>query len=134
MHIIFIIYLSSLNHLYSQFLNFEMDSSKNFNFSTKQYKEQHISIVHGEVKIFECNVCSKTFAQNHELTIHIEPNHKQQRNHKCDSCGKYFTQSGNLNNHIRTIHEKQSIYKCDYCGKSSTRSVHLKNHIKTIHD
>ena len=57
------------------FLNFEMDSSKNFiceicekTYSTTQNKDQHISIVHGEVKKFECNVCSKTFGHNIELT------------------------------------------------------------------
>ena len=52
-----------------------MDSFRNSNceicaktFSTNQYKDKHISIVHGEVKKFECNVCSKTFGHNIELT------------------------------------------------------------------
>ena len=66
-------------------------------------------IVHGEVKNIECNVCSRTFHHNHELTIHIKTNYKGQRNHKCDSCEKSFTESGNLKRHIKTLHEGQKI-------------------------
>ena len=40
-------------------------------FSTNNYKEQHISTVHGEVKKFDCNVCNKTFGQKQELNIHF---------------------------------------------------------------
>ena len=52
-----------------------MDSSNNFTceicektFSTNKNKDKHIKIVHGEVKIFECSVCSKKFGLTHELS------------------------------------------------------------------
>ena len=53
-------------------LDFEMDSSKKFSceicentFSTNRSKDKHINIVHGhgDLKIFECNVCSKAFGE-----------------------------------------------------------------------
>ena len=43
-----------------------MDSSKKISceiceksFSTDKNKDKHIRMVHGELKIFECNVCNK---------------------------------------------------------------------------
>ena len=73
-------------------LDFKMESPnviKNFTceicekaFSTNNYKDQHISTVHGEVKKFGCNVCNKTFGLKNELMSHIENNH-QAKNQKC---------------------------------------------------
>ena len=71
-----------LNNLRSNFLNLEMDSSKNFSceicektFSTNKCKDKHINIVHGEVKNFECNICSKSFGEKKQFILHIETNH-----------------------------------------------------------
>ena len=117
-------------------MKFEMDSSNKFeceiceqNFSTNQYKKQHIKIVHGEQKIFECNVCSKNFHQKHVLMSHVETNHKI-KDHNCKFCEKNFHRS-RLNYHIKTIHERQSNFKCDSCGKSFTQSGDLKKHMCT---
>ena len=45
-------------------------------FTTNKCKKNHIGIVHGNVKKFTCNVCSSSFGFKFELTIHIENNHK----------------------------------------------------------
>ena len=33
-------------------------------------------VAHGEEKIFECNICSKTFGTKRELMLHIENIHQ----------------------------------------------------------
>ena len=86
-------------------------------FSTKKNKDQHVTIVHGEVKKFDCNVCDKKFGKNLDLVIHIQNNH-QAKDKKCDFCAKRFANFGRLSNHIKTIHESQSKYECDSCAKS----------------
>ena len=100
--------------LISNLLNFEMDSCEicEKNFSTNKCKHRHISIVHGEVKNFECSVCSKKFGTKQELTIHRENNHNI-TNQNCKFCGKVFARSGSLSEHIKNIHERTRNFKCD---------------------
>jgi len=46
-------------------------------FSTISCKNQHIKIVHGDVKKFECNLCNQIFGLKNELTRHVENNHQE---------------------------------------------------------
>ena len=106
-------------------------------FSSNQTKEQHKRIVHGEVKIFECSVCSKKFGYKIELTIHVKIHMENNLNiidHNCKFCGKFFVRSGSLSQHIKNIHLGKRNNKCDFCGKSFTLSGDLKKHIMTIHE
>ena len=57
-------------------------------FTTNSKKNQHISNVHGEVKIFQCNICTKSLKTKHNLLSHVKNNH-QAKNHHC-KCGKVF--------------------------------------------
>ena len=41
-------------------------------FTANHSKNQHIKIVHGEVKTFECNVCNRVFGQKYGLRKHVE--------------------------------------------------------------
>ena len=88
-----------------------------------------VSIVHGGIKTFECNVYRKTFSNNVQLKHHLKS-----RQHKCDSCGRSFTRADHLRGHIKTIHEGRKDFKCDSCGRSFTQPNHLKTHIKTFHE
>ena len=80
-------------------LIFEMESSKELtNYSkceicekvliSKQAKTIHVSNVHGEGKIFECNVCSRTFESIHGLNYHIKSNHEVYKKNLCVSLVK----------------------------------------------
>ena len=51
-------------------------------FSSNGKKNRHIKTIHGNEKIFECNVCHKFFGYKQALTIHIENNHENQQ-HNC---------------------------------------------------
>ena len=96
-------------------------------FTTKDFKIKHLSIVHGEMKTFECNICLRVFGGQQSLSTHIKHSHKKdKKKHKCDSCEKQFTYSGHLNNHMKTFHEGQRNYVCKNCGKSLTMQANLK--------
>ena len=88
-----------------------------------------VSIVHGGIKTFECNVYRKTFSNNVQLKHHLKS-----RQHKCDSCGRSFTRADHLRGHIKTIHEGHKDFKCESCGKSFTQAGHVRRHIKTVHE
>ena len=102
---------------------------------TNKSKNKHIRNAHGEVKNFLCNICSRIFKKNHQLTLHQKYYHQvSPRHYNCDSCEKSFTQAVNLKKHIQTIHEGQRNYKCDSCEKTFTQLGNLKTHIKRIHE
>ena len=44
-------------------------------------------------KPYECDICGKTFSQNHQLQNHIRT-HTGDKPYKCDICGKGFSQNG----------------------------------------
>ena len=81
-------------------------------YTTNKCKKNHIDIVHGKVKKFTCDVCSSSFGFKFQLTIHIENNHKGGK-YECKNCGKVFVGSGGLAKHIKAIHGTQKSYICD---------------------
>ena len=90
-------------------------------FSTNKNIVKHISIIHGEEKKFESNVCTKTFGQKQELEIHIETNHKI-KEQNCKFCGKDFARSETMIVHIKNTHKgtQKNNFKCDSCRKCFT--------------
>lgn len=89
-------------------------------------------LIHGDVKSFICNVCSKAFKnckqlRNHKIT-HKDKSEKLL--HQCDVCSKSFADRRQLKVHMDVVHKKIRPFLCSYCGyKGSSRSS-LKMHIR----
>ena len=69
-------------------------------YSTLGNLKKHKSIVHEGLKIHQCDICSKVFAQSFDLKRHIITVHEGAKNYKCDHCDQKFSQAGNLKQHL----------------------------------
>ena len=58
---------------------------------------------------FECDSCSKVFADRAHLAEHRRYRHSDERPHGCPECLKGFKSRSNLNQHIRTTHQKKKF-------------------------
>ncbi|XP_037538156.1 zinc finger protein 239 [Nematolebias whitei] len=128
-------------------------------FKAKADKFTHEQIHIAERNSYKCPDCSRTFATNKELRIHLEE-HKMQMQVKCHLCEmefvslsslrrhmtvhtgvkrftcfvcqRTFNQKGNLKTHMR-LHTGEKPYKCQLCDKCFTQNVSLKLHIQRCH-
>lgn len=76
--------------------------------------------------IYECDICSKTFAKKTYLVAHKKIHAKT---HQCASCGMDFVTKKYLTAH-KKIHEGVPS-ECDICGKSFAKNRYLVAHKKT---
>ncbi|XP_055681592.1 zinc finger protein 391-like isoform X2 [Lutzomyia longipalpis] len=88
-------------------------------------------------KIYECELCSKTFLQKHNMKDHIVSNHLNKRAYTCDLCGKEFKYNGEFYKH-RKYHTMEPGSQgelpripCNICGKSMKNPLTLYCHMKT---
>ncbi|XP_050415179.1 zinc finger protein 41 [Patella vulgata] len=74
-------------------------------------------------KNYVCPHCSKTFAQQTYLTIHLRT-HSTQKKYFCPICSHGFAQVGNMRLHIKRIHnpkihpkliKNREVFTCDVC-------------------
>ncbi|XP_077300441.1 uncharacterized protein LOC143921151 [Arctopsyche grandis] len=71
---------------------------------------------------FECDDCSKTFADKSELLLHIMKHIK-----RCKVCLKSFKHSSSIRRHMKS-HTGENPYKCNICLKSfAQRSGFVKH-------
>ena len=69
-------------------------------FNSKKKLKNRFSLVYdNRGKLFNCNICTKSFEIQSKLTFHI----KKGKAHKCGPCGKSFSRAGNLKNHITKL-------------------------------
>ena len=87
-------------------------------------------IQHGDIKRWQCHMCSKSYTTKHNLVTHIL-DHNGIKPHLCMVCGKYFKQLSHLNTHMLT-HDNIKPHVCSVCGKGFTQISHLKRH-QTVH-
>lgn len=81
-------------------------------------------------KLYQCEICMKTFKERSKLKSHKEI-HTDQRNVICPQCGKAFKTQACLRSH-RRVHNPTYMY-CDMCGKTYTQKPELTKHIKFVH-
>nr|XP_020663546.1 zinc finger protein 574 [Pogona vitticeps]XP_020663547.1 zinc finger protein 574 [Pogona vitticeps]XP_020663548.1 zinc finger protein 574 [Pogona vitticeps]XP_020663549.1 zinc finger protein 574 [Pogona vitticeps] len=76
---------------------------------------------------FQCQMCSKTFPKQTQLSRHQRFAHKMERRHKCLTCGKMFKKKSHMRNHLLT-HTGERPYHCKECGKSFNSPANLQRH------
>ncbi|XP_055854250.1 zinc finger protein 546 [Episyrphus balteatus] len=110
---------------------------------------------HTNEKIFQCEICKRSFSRRHNYKEHMEFVHSVgdvvRKRHKggsrrrstdesfiCDTCGKIFRTKYSLKLHINIHMERDKKYlcpmeNCQYIGRNSTAlSIHMSSHeVKT---
>ncbi|XP_044258605.1 zinc finger protein 358-like [Tribolium madens] len=83
----------------------------------------------GELKIFKCPQCPKSFARRIQLRRHASV-HMQQRGFSCGMCEKWFPTRSALVRHER-IHTGERPFQCEICQKSFAQKEILYRHLMT---
>ena len=94
----------------------------------------HNNSVHGNVRLFSCATCDKTFQRKDNLLKHISCVHKNNRPFSCPSCGNTFKTKEHLSQHMKNVHEKTWSFGCATCDKKFQTRSGLLRHIKMVHD
>ncbi|KRT80100.1 zinc-finger associated domain containing protein [Oryctes borbonicus] len=82
----------------------------------------------GELKVFQCPDCPKTFARRIQLRRHASV-HMQQRGFSCGICEKWFPTRSALIRHER-IHTGERPFQCELCQKSfAQKEILLRHHM-----
>ena len=103
--------------------------SDHFTKKTKQERRREVVNLNGK---YECKPCQKTFANKHNLTVHIQSKHEGIK-YACDKCDNQFTQKSHLTTHIQSKHEGIR-YTCDQCDFQAKHQSHLTTHIQSKHE
>ncbi|XP_044757592.1 zinc finger protein 2-like [Coccinella septempunctata] len=83
----------------------------------------------GELEIFKCPNCPKSFSRRIQLRRH-ESVHMQQRGFSCGICEKWFPTKSALTRHER-IHTGERPFQCEVCQKSFAQKEILFRHLMT---
>lgn len=83
----------------------------------------------GELKIFHCPDCPKSFSRRIQLRRHASV-HMQQRGFSCGICEKWFPTRSALVRHER-IHTGERPFQCEVCQKSFAQKEILFRHLMT---
>jgi uncharacterized Zn-finger protein len=80
------------------------------------------------VRTYTCLSCSKTFANQRNLNVHLRI-HTGFRPFECDVCKRKFTRRENLRSHMK-CHLNVRPFACSICNRSFRRKSHVTSHIE----
>jgi uncharacterized Zn-finger protein len=89
-------------------------------------------------KAYQCDLCSKVFKEQGNLTKHKRSVHAPRSNlFQCNvgNCAKRFSFRDGLNRHTATVHEGIRAYRCPVagCDKRFKQRSHAGKHVRTVH-
>ena len=99
--------------------------------STKLSNVEKHSVIHSDVKTFQCHQCGRKFAQANGLRSHVR-SCLEQRSYLCDICGAKFNHLQSMKNH-RRLHTGEKPHQCHDCGAKFTDHRNYKRH-RRIHE
>ena len=103
-------------------------------FYDKFNRKRHELTIHENLGKFECNNCSKKFANLADLQYHKESHHSEKPSKvECDMCGKCFKNNLSLQKHKSNFHVSSNDHKCDNCNASFTLKDNLMRHRREDH-
>ncbi|TKR63012.1 hypothetical protein L596_026900 [Steinernema carpocapsae] len=100
---------------------------------TKTQLEEHVSIVHLNVRKFICTQCPASFGRRGGLRRHVEMVHVG-KTYKCTYEGcehPGYKCSKALAAHVRAVHTGERPYECSQCERAFVRKNDLKVHEAT---
>ncbi len=98
--------------------------------STYMRLQEHMKIMHSDVKPLQCEQCGKTKATKDQMKRHMRT-HKVSDNPYCQKCEVTFDCTVELFKHEREVHDTGKV--CQYCGKVLATNKTLRNHMRRKH-
>ena len=107
--------------------------------------DQHVQIVHNNIKNYRCQKCQKGFYDNRELRRH---HIKYLKTGECKketpagfckytcnfpNCEYKSNKKGNMEMHEKSVHLNIK-YSCPECDKQLSSRANLNSHVKNVHD
>ena len=85
-------------------------------FGAKRSLQQHLKLVHENIKSEKCNLCDKAFGSNQQLRIHLKIVHQKTNEKKetCKLCSKTFHYKWNLASHMKYLHRPHHLRPINY--------------------
>lgn len=102
-------------------------------FAKRGNKMRHIATVHDRLKQFQCDYCGMKFGLKADLTRHRVRIHES-RAFSCTKCSKSFAEESQLVMHMRVTHEENTKpWECATCHIRFGRKSSLTRHEQTVH-
>jgi len=115
------------------FLNIK-DASRTWLLSFKSSVNVDTSLTDSCItSLITCSMCGTSFANQSNLSRHIQTMHGEGLTFVCQLCGKVFHQRSNLLRHEMMVHLGLKPFECLECGKRFGSKPNLKRHQKKLH-